>query len=379
MPKIIDYAQKFAAFPNYPLYHKLPRAQQQALRDIAFAHRLTFQEFRQLIEAARDLAMWGEGDLVSWWQNRAAQVQAPEPQRKKQLLRALQEHLDALRRQPKVYPPAGSTRPKTRRKLPVQVEKTDKKIFGMCPVASEKTVCCNLRTIDAVENCAFGCSYCTIQTFYSEKFSFDADFAEKLKNIELEPDRYYHLGSGQSSDSLVWGNHNGNLQALCEFASRHPNVLLEFKTKSDNIRYFLENPVPPNIVCSWSLNPPVIIENEEHFTASLEQRLRAARRVADRGIKVAFHFHPIVYYQSWDADYPAIVDTLLATFHPDEVLFVSFGSVTLIKPAIQQIRALGHATKILQMPLVPDPHGKLTYPIDIKVQLFRTMHQAFAP
>ena len=170
-----------------------------------------------------------------------------------------------------------------------------------------------------------------------------------------------------------------NLDALCEFADRHPNVLLEFKTKSDNIRYFLENPVPPNIVCSWSLNTPVIIENEEHFTASLEQRLRAARRVADRDIKVAFHFHPIVYYQGWDADYLAIVSELLESFHPDEVLFISFGSVTMIKPAIQQIRALGHATKILQMPFVPDPHGKLAYPVEIKVRLFRTLHQAFAP
>ncbi|NIV72697.1 MAG: hypothetical protein GWN44_08470, partial [Calditrichae bacterium] len=73
--------------------------------------------------------------------------------------------------------------------------------------------------------------------------------------------------------------------------------MLEFKTKSNNIRYFLENETPNNIVCSWSLNTSVIIENEEHFTASLEQRLQAARTIADYGIKVAFHFHPLVYYQ----------------------------------------------------------------------------------
>src|SRR3990172_8145513 len=122
----------------------------------------------------------------------------------------------------------------------------------MCPVASEETVCCNLRTIDAVENCAFGCSYCTIQTFYSDTFKFDADFTTKLKKIKLDLNRFYHFGTGQSSDSLVWGNKNGTLDALCQFAKGAPNVLLEFKTKSNNLRYLLENDIPANIVCSWS-------------------------------------------------------------------------------------------------------------------------------
>ena len=40
------------------------------------------------------------------------------------------------------------------------------------------------------------------------------------------------------------------------------------------------------MVCSWSLNPSVIIDNEEHFTAGLKERIEAARILADKGIKV---------------------------------------------------------------------------------------------
>ena len=43
--------------------------------------------------------------------------------------------------------------------------KDENKVFGQCPVASEKTVCCNLMTIDAIQGCSLGCSYCSIQTF----------------------------------------------------------------------------------------------------------------------------------------------------------------------------------------------------------------------
>ena len=153
---------------------------------------------------------------------------------------------------------------------------------------------------------------------------------------------------------------------------------MEFKTKSNNIRYFLENQAPPNVVCSWSLNTKTIIRNEEHFTASLEQRIEAARQLADRGVKVAFHFHPMVYYDGWQQEYPELAERLLALFLPEQVLFISMGSITMISPAIKKIRELGQFSKILQMEMVPDPHGKLTYPDETKIKMFKTMHRALA-
>lgn len=380
MPKSIDYATKFEKFEKQPLFDKLDREQQACVREIAFAHKLTFQEFRQVVEAARDLAMWGEGGIKKWvavQNGRFANGQ--NGQVKKHLLQELQAHLNQLKSTPKAYPEYGLKRPKKREKNKIVSEQTGKNIFGMCPVASEKTVCCNLRTIDAVENCIFGCSYCTIQTFYSDKIVFDEHLADKLKNIRLDPDRFYHIGTGQSSDSLAWGNRNGILDALCQFAADHPNILLEFKTKSDNVRYFLENDTPKNIVCSWSMNTPTIIDNEEHFTANLEQRIAAARQVADRGVKVAFHFHPMVFYQGWEQDYPAVAESLMQQFRSEEVLFISFGSITLIKPVLNKIRNLGYQTKITQMELVLDPHGKLTYPDHIKTAMFKTIFETFKP
>ncbi|NIR47323.1 hypothetical protein GWO43_02460 [candidate division KSB1 bacterium] len=374
-----DYLQKFESFQEQTLYRKLDPKQQEFVRSLAFAYQLSFQEFRQIVEAARDLSMWGEGNLSEWWQSQTSQSAVNGRQFKKQALQNLQAFVHELKHRPKAYPEGGLPKPREREKSEVASQKSDKKIHGMCPVASESTVCCNLHTIDAVENCAFGCSYCTIQTFYSERFVFDAEFAQKLKAIKLDPNRFYHFGTGQSSDSLLWGNRNGNLDALCEFAAEHPNILLEFKTKSDNIRYFLDHDVPANIVCSWSLNTPTIIKSEEHFTASLEARLRAARQVADKGIGVAFHFHPMVYYQGWDRDYPEIASRLMRHFTPDEVLFISFGSITMIKPAVKKIRELGHATKTLQMEMVPDPHGKLTYPDEIKIKMFKSMYEALSP
>jgi spore photoproduct lyase len=376
-----DYSPKFEKFRNRTLYERLDGEEREVIRALAFAYRFTFQEFRQVAEAARDLALWGQGGLAKWYEGQGAGVARGGPNgaaKKERFLRDLQSHLAGLRHRPVGYSLEGATAPAERPHKPVVTERSDKRIFGMCPVASEKTVCCNLHTIDAVENCVFGCSYCSVQTFYRDSIVFDADFARKLDALPIEAGRFYHIGTGQASDALAWGNRGGILDALCRFAARHPHVLLEFKTKSDNVRYFVENDAPPNVVCSWSLNTPVVIANEEHFTADLDQRVGAARTLADRGMKVAFHFHPMVNYEGWDREYPRVASMLMDRFSPEEVAFVSFGSVTLIKPVIDKVRWLGNPTHILQAELVPDPHGKLTYPDAVKTRLFGTMRDAFA-
>jgi len=374
-----EYRIKFEKLKENQLFESLPTDQKLFLKEIAFQLRLTYQEFKFVVEAARDMEMWHEKDFKSWWLENIDNDVTYEKNSKNTILPKLKKYLHDLRTNPTVYSKEGLPKPVLRESKKIVVEKSDKEIYGMCPVASPKTVCCNLRTIDAVENCAFGCSYCTIQTFYTEKAVFDADLKEKLDAIKIEPNRFYRFGSGQSSDSLSWGNRNGILDALCQFAEKHPNILIELKTKSNNISYFLENKTPPNIVCSFSLNTDTIVNNEEHFTASLHKRIQAAKELVDRGIKVAFHFHPMVYYKGWDIDYPAIAEQLIQDFDVNDVLFVSFGSVTLIKPVIQKIRKLGNPTKTLQMDLLPDPHGKLTYSDDIKNMMFSKMYETFKP
>ncbi|KAA3662265.1 MAG: hypothetical protein DWQ10_02755 [Calditrichaeota bacterium] len=374
-----DYTDKFVKISSNTAFLKLTQDHQEFIKKLAFELRFTLQELRQVVETQRDLTMWSEPDVQSFYFSVTNKLPFEPVQRKKAFLSLLHSHIDGLRHAAKSYPKEGINRPKKREKSQIVQEKSEKKIYGQCPVASPKTVCCNLRTIDAVENCIFGCSYCTIQTFYSNRITFDEDLHEKLQQIPLDPEKKYHFGTGQSSDSLAWGNRFNNLDALCDWARQNPNILLEFKTKSDNVQFFLEHDVPSNILCTWSLNPQIIIDNEEHFTAPLHKRINAARSVADRGIKVGFHFHPMIYYDGWEEAYPAIAHKIQQRFSPEEILFISFGSVTFIKPVIKKIRNLGLPGKILQMPLVPDPHGKYTYSDDLKVKMFSAQYEAFAP
>jgi len=327
--------------------------------------------------------MWREGTFVALWAELEADANLPKDSRvrKKRLIVALSSRLEEIVSTDKRYPDvplAGLPR----RKVHLDVAYNDRKIYGLCPAYSEKTICCGLYTLDAVLGCPFDCSYCTIQTFYGERAELDGGLDEKLSKIaeDLDPGRFRHIGTGQSSDALVWGDAHGMLDSLIGFARDNPQVLLELKTKSDRVAPIVDrDDVPKNVVCSWTLGPQAVIDNEEHGTVSLKARLRAARATADRGLKVAFHLHPIVRYVGWREGYRRLAKDLLTQFSPEEILFFTCGTVTLIRPAIREIRRRGGESKILQMPMTPDHHGKLTYPDASKIEMYSLVYEALSP
>lgn len=256
-----NYEEKFNESIKNTFFLKLTQDEQQFIKDISARYRFSFQEIKQLIEFSRDLGMWDEGSLTQIFKDYELQ----NYESKKVVFTKIKKIYDAIKSKPNSYKDFRLKNIPIEQKFNFKTEAKDGFGLGLCPVASPKTRCCNLLTLDAIESCGFDCSYCSIQSFYNQNtITFDSNFADKLNNLNLDKDKTYHIGTGQSSDSLMFGNREGVLDALFEFARKNPNVILEFKTKSDNIKYFLENDVPKNILPTWSLNTPTIIKNEEH-------------------------------------------------------------------------------------------------------------------
>ncbi len=365
-----SYSEKFTKAIQNTFFTQLTLDEQEFIQAKAFEYKFSHQELKQIIDMARDLSMWDEKRI---------KIIFPEHPQRKVVFTRLRKAYEEIQNSLNSYENFTLKNIPKEQKFTFKVAEKQGFGLGLCPVASEKTRCCNLLTLDAVESCGFDCSYCSIQSFYNQNtITFDSSFKDKLLNLELDPNKTYHIGTGQASDSLMFGNREGVLDALCAFAFANPNVILEFKTKSDNIKYFLENDVPKNILCTWSLNTPTIIENEEHLTASLDKRINAARKLADKGVKVGFHFHPIVEYIGYLDEYKQVYERLILEFAPEEVALVSFGTLTFIKPVIKQLRGREFHTKITQIPHV-DASGKTSYPDSTKEEMFKHAYESFKP
>ena len=365
-----EYIDKFNTSIQNTFYSKLPSNEQTFIKEKSLELKFSHQELKQIIDIARDLGMWNEKSIIEIF---------PEHNQKKVVFTRLRKSYEDIRDKPNSYENFELKNIPQEQKYKFTTENKEGFGLGLCPVASEKTRCCNLLTLDAVESCGFDCSYCSIQSFYNQNtITFDSGFKDKLLNLNLDQNKTYHIGTGQSSDSLMWGNREGILDALFQFARENPNVILEFKTKSDNIKHFLENDVPNNILCTYSLNTQTIIDNEEHLTASLNKRVAAARKLADKGVKVGFHFHPIVEYENYLEEYKEVYDKLIHEFDINDVALVSFGTLTFIKPVIKQLREREFRTKITQIPHA-DASGKTSYPDSTKIEMFKHAYESFKP
>ncbi len=364
------YENKFNQAIQNSFFERLPTSEREFIKQKSFLFKFSHQEIKQVVEMARDLEMWGEKTIIDVF---------PDHDQRKVVFSRLRKSYEDIRNKPNSYENFTLKNVPKEQKFTFTTQAKEGFGLGLCPVASEKTRCCNLLTLDAVESCGFDCSYCSIQSFYNQNtITFDSGFADKLLNLNLDKNKTYHIGTGQASDSLMFGNREGVLDALFEFARKNPNVILEFKTKSDNVKYLLENEVPKNVICAWSLNTPTIIENEEHLTASLDKRIKSARALADKGVKVGFHFHPIVEYENYLSEYQEVYERLVMEFQPREVALVSFGTLTFIKPVIKQLRGREFRTKITQIEHT-NASGKTSYPDATKVEMFKHAYESFSP
>jgi spore photoproduct lyase len=360
---------------DHPLFKTLPEQEQTYLTALEKTYRFSFQEQRQLLETASDLIQWQKGPLSDWIDEEAAnKVQGSR--RAKLLLGNLLAKVRKERGKPTDYTDFSPAQ-----RLPDKYQSifvsTDK-LMGRCPcpVEGEKTRCCNLKTLDAVQQCAFGCSYCSIQSFYnSHQIQVVGNLQQRLSTIELPLDTW-HIGTGQSSDSLLWGNDYGTLDALILLAKRYPRTIIELKTKSHRTDWTEMPCLPKNIVATWSLNAPTIIEKEEHLTATLKGRIDAARKAADKKIPIGFHLHPMVYFKGWQEEYRQVIDLVVETFAPSELVMFSFGTLTFTKAVLRELREQHRESRILDMELT-SAAGKYSYPLETKKEMFSYAYSLF--
>ncbi len=353
------------------IFSSLPSPVREKLDSLFSSIHFTRSEKLEIVKEEADLLEWKEESFVLSHPISASGKDGRDGER---YISELRRHMKRLRESETDYSnffPQKRSQGKTKKLM------SDQKLVLSrcpCPVDGEKTRCCKLRTLDAVMQCAFGCSYCSIQAFYNEnEIRIVSNLREKLERMEIGDD-VWHIGTGQASDSLLLGDDYGTLSALASFAEKHPNIVLEMKSKAG--RDVFNRPWPRNMVFTWSLNAPTIIEKEEHFTASLTERLKMAEKARDNGNLVGFHIHPMFYFKGWEKEYGEVVEAIVSNFRPEEICMIGIGTLTFTKAVIKRLREMGQESKVLQMELT-EAAGKYSYPLDKKEKMFRHIYASF--
>ncbi|MFQ5744935.1 MAG: radical SAM protein, partial [Acidobacteriota bacterium] len=158
-------------------------------------------------------------------------------------------------------------------------------------------------------NCVYDCRYCFLQGMYrSANYVLFVNF-DDFKTAILETlkfghgDRQTFFFSGYDCDSLAFEPISGFAEAFLPFFRRHPEAILELRTKSLQVQTLLESPPTANCVVAFSLTPDPVARALEHRAPPVRRRLATMKTLAERGWPLGLRFDPLIYHHEFRTNY----------------------------------------------------------------------------
>lgn len=227
------------------------------------------------------------------------------------------------------------------------------------------------------------CSYCYLQSYINTPLlTIYTNIEQALSELDVmasrHPEKPFRVGTGETTDSLSLDDLTHYSKTLTQFFKKYPKWTLEFKTKSSLVHNFLDQEHAGNVVVSWSINCPLVVEKEEHGTASLMDRFVSARRALSKGFKVAFHIDPMIWHPQWRESYSELVRLVTSQFSPTEVPSITVGALRFQpEQKIMMKERFGMESLVNRGELFPTREGKLRYDQDLRNEMFNFVMTKF--
>lgn len=249
-----------------------------------------------------------------------------------------------------------------------------------CPGTTGGYRCCGYQILTPLTGCGMYCRYCALHAYFSaqpqvvfENFDdLEREVGDRLKQWK----GVVRFGTGEFADSLYLEDRLGLSSAVSRLLQPYPNVLVEFKTKSDNIGTLDTITDPGKVVIGFSLNTPRMIRAHERDTASLTRRLEAARRCEEMGFWVSFHFDPMIFYPRWEEEYRRVVRRVFETLHDSgRIAWWSLGGLRAVPELKKQLMSRNRHRALFSGEMIRGEDGKLRYVRPIREKFYAAVRE----
>jgi len=251
--------------------------------------------------------------------------------------------------------------------------------MGTCATFNEKYICCHVQVLRSVQNCPFECTYCFLQNYLTDgatKAVTDiyALMEEVREKTGTHPRRLFRIGTWELGDSLALESRTGQAARLIREFAGLDNAVLELKTKSDCVDPILDIDHKGRTVVSWSLNTDSVIRQEEHRTASLDERLHALHRVVNAGYLVGLHFDPMILHDGWEAGYSDLAGRVFEAVPAERVAWISIGSLR-FNPEMKRKMEINYPeSRLTSAEMVLGDDAKMRYVKPLRIRMYRHLY-----
>ncbi len=182
-------------------------------------------------------------------------------------------------------------------------------------------VCQPAWQLHTIVGCHFRCAYCALGNPVNIMMNVE-EFVDRLdKNIEKAPGQTLYQYDNYT-DTVCFEPEYGGSRLLIEYFAKRKNEYLElYVGKSDHVEHLLDLDHRGHTVCCWSISGKTQSAEFEYKAASMDGRIKAARRCQEAGYHVRFRFSPIIPVRNWEAENREMIEKLFAEVRPDLITF----------------------------------------------------------
>jgi spore photoproduct lyase len=218
-----------------------------------------------------------------------------------------------------------------------------------------------------IANCVYNCSYCYLQGLYPTAnmlmYVNNADYIAATEKLLAEVGPSY-LCISYDTDLLACEDILPFNQRWLEYAHRQPDLLIESRTKSSNIRALSKQQPADNFILAWTLSPQSVIDSCEAGTPGLDQRIRAINTMLELGFSIRLCFDPLLAVPDWADVYSDFLNYLAGQTDLQRIRDCSVGVFRTNQEYLKNLRAI-NSNAILYYPFTTS--GNLaSYPAEVE-------------
>ena len=190
-----------------------------------------------------------------------------------------------------------------------------------------------------IMNCIYDCEYCYLQGMYPSGnlviFVNIEDYFNKVKEMLKEHPMYICIS--YDTDLLALENLTHITQKWIDFTCKNPNLTIEVRTKSMFDVTTLNNSNHPDVIFAWTLSPDEITEYE-HYTPSLDNRIKAIQKAVLHGCKVRLCFDPMIYTADYKTIYARCYKKVFDNISAKDIFDISIGTFRISSDYLKSMR-----------------------------------------
>ncbi|HWI60319.1 MAG TPA: spore photoproduct lyase [Symbiobacteriaceae bacterium] len=157
--------------------------------------------------------------------------------------------------------------------------------------------------------CPGACQYCYLASTYEMRpfirlyVNLEEILAEAADRIRIKAPDVTTFEGSSTADTLALEHLGGSISECIRFFADQEYGRFRFVTKFDTVDHLLNIDHRGRTKVRFSINSDHVIRNFEQHTASLVERVEAARKMADAGYPLGFIVAPIIRHDDWVEGY----------------------------------------------------------------------------